>query len=294
MENKQHEVSRRSVLTLIGATAVTVTQGSGGAYAATMPTAKLFMTEVGTGRNVMLLHGLTCDSHDWSWQLPLFESKYRVVVADLRGHGRSEIMPSGSYMPVDYAADIEALISAKYSGQKFVLVGHSMGGQIAALVAARRPDLVSGVVSVDGALGYSGDAVQFFQKTAHDLTIDDPAVVIPALFQLVYGPATDPAFKRWHARRAQGMPADVVRESFGPLVFGANQVGAGEASATFCRGLSMPFYNMCRDPAQAERMRPWFSHPKSKVELWSNTGHWIMQDRKDDLNAAVTAWIDAL
>jgi hypothetical protein len=41
-------------------------------------------------------------------------------------------------------------------------------------------------------------------------------------------------------------------------------------------------------------MRPWFSHPKSKVDLWSNAGHWIMQDRKDDVNAAVTAWIDAL
>jgi hypothetical protein len=35
-------------------------------------------------------------------------------------------------------------------------------------------------------------------------------------------------------------------------------------------------------------MRPWFSHPKSKVDVWSNTGHWIMQDRKDDVNAAVT------
>jgi hypothetical protein len=48
-----------------------------------------------------------------------------------------------------------------------------------------------------------------------------------------------------------------------------------------------------RNPAQADRMRPWFSHPKSKVE-WSNTGHWIMQDRKDGVNALVTAWIHAL
>ena len=39
-------------------------------------------------------------------------------------------------------------------------------------------------------------------------------------------------------------------------------------------------------------MRPWFSHPKSKVDVWSNTGHQIMQDRKDDVNAATTAWID--
>jgi pimeloyl-ACP methyl ester carboxylesterase len=33
---------------------------------------------------------------------------------------------------------------------------------------------------------------------------------------------------------------------------------------------------------------------KSKVDVWTHSGHWIMQDRPDDLNAAVTDWIDAL
>jgi pimeloyl-ACP methyl ester carboxylesterase len=224
----------------------------------------------------------------------LFESKYRVVAADLRGHGRSEVMPSGAYTPADYVGDIEALVSTKYPGQRFVIVGHSMGAQIAARLAAKRPDLVSAVVSVDGALGFSGEAAQLFGKTAHDLNVSDPGVVVPALFQLVYDPATDPAFKRWHARRVQGMPLHVLRESFGPLFFGADQVGIGEASAMFCRSLTVPFYHLCRDPAQATRMRPWFSHPKSKVDVRSNAGHWIMQDRKDDVNAAVTAWIDGL
>ncbi|MCQ5219658.1 hypothetical protein NE596_16000 [Desulfovibrio desulfuricans] len=39
---------------------------------------------------------------------------------------------------------------------------------------------------------------------------------------------------------------------------------------------------------------PWFSHPKSKVDLWEGAGHWIMQDRKDDVNAAIITWVDAL
>jgi pimeloyl-ACP methyl ester carboxylesterase len=294
MEMNQHDLSRRRVLALAGGATVAIAQGHSGAYAATRPTAKLFMTETGTGRNVMFLHGWTCSSHDRSWQLPLFESKYRVVAADLRGHGRSEIMPSGAYTPADYVADIEALISAKYHDQKFIIVAHSMGGQIAARLASKRPDLVSAVVSVDGALGFSSDAAQLFGKTVHDLKVGDPGVVVPALFQLVYDPATDPAYKRWHARRVQGMPPHVVRDSFGPLFFGADQVGVGEASVKFCGSLTVPFYHLCRDPAQADRMHAWFSHPKSKVDVWSNAGHWIMLDRKDDVNAAVTAWIDAL
>jgi pimeloyl-ACP methyl ester carboxylesterase len=294
MKTNQHDFSRRDVLAGAGAAAVAITRGHGLAHAATRSTAKLVLTEAGTGKNVMLLHGWTCDSHDWSWQLPLFESKYRVVAADLRGHGRSEVMPSGGYMPDDYVADIEALISTKYPSQKFIIIGHSMGGQIAARLAAKRPDLVSAVVSVDGSLGFSSDAAQLFGKTEHDLKVADPGLVVPALFQLVYDPTTDAGLKCWHARRVQGMPPHVVRESFGPLFFGADQVGVGEASAKFCRSLTVPFYHLCRDPAQADRMRPWFSHSKSKVDVWFHTGHWIMQDRRDDLNAAVTAWIDAL
>jgi len=62
----QHDLSRRGVLTLAGGATVAITQGHSAAYAATRPMAKLFMTEVGMGRSVMLLHGWTCDSHDWS------------------------------------------------------------------------------------------------------------------------------------------------------------------------------------------------------------------------------------
>jgi pimeloyl-ACP methyl ester carboxylesterase len=38
-------------------------------------------------------------------------------------------MPFGAYSPADYAADIEGVISTKHSGQKFIIVGHSMGGR---------------------------------------------------------------------------------------------------------------------------------------------------------------------
>lgn len=288
---KPFDLSRRGLLKLAGA-AVVATVPATSADAAT--TAKLFCTEAGKGRNLILLHGWTCDSHDWSFQLPLLERSYRVVAPDLRGHGRSEVMPQGAYMPDDYTADIEALISTRYPGQKFIVAGHSMGGQIAARLAVKRPDLVSAVISVDGALGFGGDAAKLFGKTTEKLRTGDPAATAAALFRLAADPATDPALMRWHARRAQGTPAHVVRESFGPLFSDAGQVGTGEPSASFCKRLTVPVYHLCRDPAQAERMRPWFSHARSKVDVWPNAGHWIMQDRRDDVNAALTGWIDTL
>src|SRR5690606_25089068 len=113
----------------------------------------------------------------------------------------------------------------------------------------------------------------------------DPGMVAAALFEQVYDPATDPALQSWHARRAKGMEKIAVRESFGPLFVGPHQVGVGNSSAEFCKSLTLPFYHLCRNPSQANRMRSWFSNTKSKVDVWPHTGHWIMQDRKDDVNA---------
>ena len=285
-------MTRRGLMTLMGLTAATTTSAQ--AVAAGKRTAEIFYTDAGKGMNMMLLHGWSCDSHDWSWQLPALESHYRVVAVDLRGHGRSEVMPSGSYMPDDYVADIEALIETRFSSEKFVLAGHSMGGQIAARLANKRPDLIKGVVSVDGSLGFSDKLAPTFQKAVYDLQHGNPADVGPTLFAGFYDKATDPALKRWHARRLQGTPINPVRESFGPLFFGPDQVGLGNQSEVFCKTIRVPFYHLCRGKGQAERMRTWFYHPKSKVDLWEDAGHWIMQDRKDDVNASIIAWVDAL
>lgn len=257
---KQTDLSRRSLLGFAGAAVATASLPAA-AIASPPSPARLFATEAGKGRNVMLLHGWTANGEDWSWQLPALEARYRTVTVDLRGHGRSAVPPSGHYRPADYVADIEALIAGRYKGERFTLVGHSMGGQIAARLAARRPDLVAAVVSVDGSLGFAAQTEPLFGKVARDLQTGDPGVVAPALFESVYDAATPAALRRWHARRVQGMPAHVVRESFGPLFVGPDQVGTGAQSERFLRSVKTPFYHLCRDPAQARRMQPWFAHP---------------------------------
>jgi pimeloyl-ACP methyl ester carboxylesterase len=288
------EISRRNLLKLVSAAATAISLPATAAKSAPHQQPKLYYTDVGSGRNVMFIHGWSCDSHDWSWQLPQFENQYRTVAIDLRGHGRSELTPSGSYKPDDFVADLETLISTKYKGSKFVLIGHSMGGQIAARLAVKRPDLVDAVVSVDGALGFSEEIAPIFNKTVQGLRSSDPAGAVAELFAGAYGAKTDPAFKRWHARRSQGMPAHVLSEAFTPLFFGPGQVGIGDASAAFCAKVTVPVYHLCRDPAQAQRMRAWFSNPKSKVDVWTDSGHWIMQDRAAEMNLALMKWIDSI
>jgi pimeloyl-ACP methyl ester carboxylesterase len=287
------QLSRRAWMRTAGVLSVSTLAASGTSSAAQLPSSKLFYTDVGSGQNVMFLHGWACDSHDWSWQLPVFESKYRVVCVDFRGHGRSAA-PETGYTPQELASDVEALIENKYAGQKFVLVGHSMGGQVAAILGASRPDLVKAIVSVDGTLGVPAGAQPTYEKLNSDIKAGVPGEVIPAVFSGLYSSESERAVIRWHTRRIQGMPAHVLRQSIGPLFLGPDQVAMGPKSEALCRSLTMPVYSLHRSQARVDTVAPWFKAPKSTTELWQGSGHWIMLDRKDAFNAAVTAWIDAL
>lgn len=293
MSIDQPQLSRRSWIAAAGALTASTLTACGGSTAAEPPTSPLFSTELGSGQPVMLLHGWACDSHDWSWQLPMFESKYRVVNVDLRGHGRS-VAPALGYTPQEMATDVEALIESKFTGQKFVLVGHSMGGQIAAILGARRPDLVKAIVSVDGTLGVPAAAQPTYEKLDADLKAGNPGDIIPPIFSGLYSAESERAVIRWHTRRIQGMPAHVLRQSIGPLFLGPDQVAMGPKSEALCRSLTMPVYSMHRSQARVDAVAPWFSAAKSKTELWQGPGHWIMLDRKEAFNSAVTSWIDAL
>lgn len=290
-------MSRRDILNLAAVTVVAtgITGGSAQSVSAqTTKTAKLFHTIRGEGKNIMLLHGWTCDSNDWSWQMGPLESNYRVVAVDLRGHGTSEVMPSGSYLPDDYLADVEALIETEFPGEAFTIIGHSMGAQIAARLSAKRPDLVDAIVSVDGSLGFADALSGLFQDVSNNLVEGELGAIIPSLFDAFYDEETPEAFKIWHARRPLGMAEQAVRESFGPLFLGEGQVGLGANSEKFCKSLTVPFYHMCRIPEQANAMSTWFPNPNSKVELWTEAGHWIGQDRPGDVNEAILNWLNTL
>jgi pimeloyl-ACP methyl ester carboxylesterase len=65
------------------------------AYFGTSDGARIFYTDTGQGKPVLLLHGWACDGNDWSWQAPELENRYRVIIVDHRGHGRSTA-PRGS------------------------------------------------------------------------------------------------------------------------------------------------------------------------------------------------------
>lgn len=106
---------------------------------------------LGRGRPVVMVHGLVFGNLS-SWFLtvgPRLARDRRVVLYDLRGHGRSEPATEG-FRLVDMAADLAALIEALPDVAPPVdLVGHSYGGLVPLQLAIDRPDRVRRIVVVD-------------------------------------------------------------------------------------------------------------------------------------------------
>lgn len=103
-----------------------------------------------SGSPLVLLHG---GSARWQCALPILpelSQQWQVYAPDLRGHGRSGRVP-GSYRLTDYTADIVTFLQQVVK-HPAVLFGHSLGGEIALLVAARYPELVRGLIIGDAPL----------------------------------------------------------------------------------------------------------------------------------------------
>lgn len=71
-----------------------------------------------------------------------------VIAPDWRGHGDSSATP-GEYWFPRYLADLDALLDGLTIDTPVVLIGHSMGGQVASLYAGTRPERVAGLVTLD-------------------------------------------------------------------------------------------------------------------------------------------------
>jgi sigma-B regulation protein RsbQ len=118
------------------------------------------------GPVVMLAHGFGCDQNMWRLVLPMLAERFRVVLFDYVGSGRSD--PSAwdaqRYASLEgYAADVLD-ICAELDLSEVVFVGHSVSAMVGVLAAAHRPDRFAKLVMVapspryidDPQAGYTG------------------------------------------------------------------------------------------------------------------------------------------
>lgn len=117
---------------------------------------------------IIALHGVSSLAHAWKVIGEDLSNKYRFIAIDQRGHGDSS-KPEDGYTVQDYSKDIKRFVNA-LSIEKFIVIGHSMGGRNAIVFAAEHPKRVSKLIIED--FGYA------IPKTVYDivenLVLDNP------------------------------------------------------------------------------------------------------------------------
>jgi pimeloyl-ACP methyl ester carboxylesterase len=100
------------------------------------------------GVPLLLLHGFGNEAHIWDDFAPVVAPHYRTMALDHRGHGDSGWDAGGRYDLDSLVHDVEA-VTAALDIERLVVIGHSLGGRVASLFAARNLDRMAGLVIVD-------------------------------------------------------------------------------------------------------------------------------------------------
>jgi pimeloyl-ACP methyl ester carboxylesterase len=103
------------------------------------------------GPPVVLIHGFTDNARDWVPLIPELDRSFRLIVVDIRGHGKSS-KPECCYGRVDFAYDIRLLLDALHV-DRADLVGHSLGSIITQTFAEYWPERTRRVVLISSSGG---------------------------------------------------------------------------------------------------------------------------------------------
>jgi pimeloyl-ACP methyl ester carboxylesterase len=109
----------------------------------------LFLERKGTGDlTLVFLHYWGGTHRTWGKVISALEGRFATVAYDLRGWGQSDSAPESSGYSIEALADEAAGLIELLELQRYVLVGHSMGGKVAQLLASRRPQGLRGLALV--------------------------------------------------------------------------------------------------------------------------------------------------
>jgi len=113
--------------------------------------ANLHYISVGSGPDLVMLHGFLGNLAVWHLQIvPELKKHYRVITPDLRGHGYSEVTPTG-YTCHDLAEDLRGMLD-HLGVERPILVGHSYGADVCMYFALKYPERVSKFVALEPGL----------------------------------------------------------------------------------------------------------------------------------------------
>lgn len=259
-------------------------------------TESIYAREVGeSGEKVVFLHGLFGQGRNFTQAAKALQPELRSLLVDLPNHGHSDWIGTVDYVAVaDRVADF--LRAGWVSNGRTHVVGHSMGGKVAMVLALRHPDLVDRLVVVDIAPAESDGAGEFEHLLGSLATVDLAALTrrgdadeqlrerIPndtvRGFLLQNLRSTDDGF-RWQAN------LDLLRSGLATIG------GFPAVAATFDRpvlwlsGERSDYVG----PEHEDRMRALF--PRTRHVTVKGAGHWVHSEKPEAFVSALRVFLTA-
>jgi pimeloyl-ACP methyl ester carboxylesterase len=194
---------------------------------------------------LVFIHGFSLDLTMWNHQWRGLADRYRCVLYDHRGHGRSARSPDGDYSLQAMGRDLRAVLDATVGDGPCVLVTHSMGGMCLLAFAEAHPEefgtRVAGVVLADtaaaellrGAVGVLGARLEalFRPRLRAALSVRDRAEQLRRLFEARagdlafavarltnFGPGADPAIVEHITALSVRVPVEVWTDALAGLI----------------------------------------------------------------------------
>jgi non-heme chloroperoxidase len=234
-------------------------------------------------RDVVLLHGWSCDRRTWSLCLPHLRG-LRIAVCDLAGHGESEGGAPG-WTIERFARDIALLIDHLQMRQ-VTLVGHSMGGRVALEVAAHVPDRIAAVIAVDSIT--TGKLPSRLYRAAF--------AAYMSLLKRRFEPMIGREFG-WMFR--DDTDADLVRELTATILGTRRDVAldAWESSGLYPVGarlqsLRLPIWSVNSSALRVHDASLRSSRRDHEITRIEGTGHFLMLERPREVSAALQRLIE--
>jgi pimeloyl-ACP methyl ester carboxylesterase len=254
---------------------------------------ELSVSEVGAGAPLVILHGLFGSKRNWASIAHRLAATRRVISIDLRNHGESPWDERHDYPAL--AADVAVVIERRVSGPAAVL-GHSMGGKAAMVLALSRPDLVERLVVVDIApvrstatpieyvramrtLPLAAFSQRLDVKEALAPAIPDPMVRGFLTLNLVSGPD---GF-------AWTVNLEAIERNF-DAILGFPPVAAGQQFTKPVLFLAGGRSDYVRPAHHGEIGRLF---PAATIEVVERAGHWVHADAADAFVAALDAFLNS-
>lgn len=251
--------------------------------------ARLHVAQAGAGNpSLVFLHYWGGSTRTWRLVIERLAASARCVAIDHRGWGRSSA-PASGYAIADLAADARAVIDA-LGLDDYILVGHSMGGKVAQLLASRRPPGLRGLVLVAPAPATPApvpDAARAQMAASYTSREAVLAALDTVLRHAALGDelreqviedslaGADQAKHAWPAHAiAEDVSADLRRIDVPALVI------AGEHDRV--------------EPADVLRSHVVAEIPGARLVTVADCGHLIPLEQPDALSDAVRAFVDQL